>query len=75
MQRREGTGTDSSEEKVGSEDIEKDRIRGTDLSEDCRIGRVVGSEDCRVGGSVDLNIDLVDYEVWNRRRVAFEHYA
>ena len=35
---------DSSEERLGSEDIERDRIGGIDGSEDCRID---GSEDCK----------------------------
>ena len=51
--RNGGIGVDSSEEKLGKEDIDRSRSGGIDGSEDSRIlledcGGIVGTEDCRV---------------------------
>ena len=63
VERNGGIGVDSSEEKLGKEDIDRSRSSGIDrledrmLLEDCggvvgtRDCRAVGVEDCRTGGS------------------------
>ena len=74
VNRNGGTGVDSSEEKVGSEEVEEDRIGGIDGSEDFRIGI---SEDCGFGGTVhcaivgpeESHFSMTHKRVLDKRRV------